>query len=278
VRRAVAALLLAALAAAAAPAAAAPARITPVVSRNWSGYAVATRDRATRFRQVGGAWTVPEVVCTPHRATYASNWVGIGGYYGDATTLAQIGTESDCRADGSLYYSAWTELVPAPTRRLELTVRPGDRVTASVRVRGRAVHLEMDDLTTGVSRTRDLTADRDPDLSSAEWILEAPAICKSGTVGCKVLPLAQFDDSRFSDAEVTTTRAITSGVTSVHYPSLAITMRALQAFSVGDGRSTPVTLTATPGRPTSAARAFTITFRREPAPGPLSARRSRSSP
>jgi len=71
-----------------------------------------------------------------------------------------------------------------------MTVNPGDLMRAKVKVSGARVTVSLSDLTTGRSFHRTIT-DRYADISSAEWIAEAPSECLS-VAQCQVLPLADF--------------------------------------------------------------------------------------
>lgn len=173
------------------------ARATVATSSNWSGYAV--HAPGVSFTRARGTWTLPRDRCSPGSSTYSATWVGIGGYALDARALEQIGTETDCTRSGRRITSAWYEIVPAPTRRLSLAVRAGDTMTATVTVIGRHVTLTLRDVTRGRSATKTLTP-RVTDVSSAEWIVEAPEQCESAT-DCHTLPLADFGTVRFRDAQ-----------------------------------------------------------------------------
>jgi len=110
-------------------------------SSNWFGYDQGTLEQGgTLFNSVTGDWTVPTV--TQHNAGQAessSDWIGIGGGCVDAactvgdSTLIQTGTEQDVDATGAASYSAWWELVPAPSLVItNMTVAPGDHMHASI--------------------------------------------------------------------------------------------------------------------------------------------------
>jgi hypothetical protein len=225
-----AACLAASLAAAFADAA--PAQ-SVTVSSNWSGYAVTGPSKGYRFRRVAGSWVQPRGRCEAGRATYAVAWVGLGGFNRGARALEQAGTAVDCSRSGGALYSAWYELVPASPMKFRLRVHPGDRIAASVAEkgrteRGRRTILQVRDLTTGAVRTavRRLAA---PDLSSAEWIVEAPSICIS-SARCMPLPLTDFGTIAFSKASV-------SGAASSHEAidarSLKVTRLELRDYSDG---------------------------------------------
>jgi hypothetical protein len=164
-------------------------------SENWAGYAVTA---ATPFRRVVGEWIQPAPRCTPGRESFSAFWVGLGGFLPSSRKLEQIGTDSDCGRGGRVRSYAWYELIPAGPVNLPLVVRPGDRLAASVTVGGRFVALHIRDLRDGaaINLTRRM---RSPDLSSAEWIAEAPTGCEES--GCRVLPLANFGSVTFSNAQ-----------------------------------------------------------------------------
>jgi hypothetical protein len=110
--------------------------------------------------------------------------VGIDGY--NSNTVEQTGTDSDCQ-NGSPTYYAWYEFYPHPSFIINtVTVKPGDTMMAEVVYNGHSSFtLTITDQTTvqSFSTTARLTSAQ---LSSAEWIAEAPS--SSGGV----LPLANF--------------------------------------------------------------------------------------
>src|SRR5207253_11519531 len=74
----------------------------------------------------------------------------------------------------------------------------GDRVTATIDVRGARVRLRIENRTRHTASSTQVRMDS-PGLSSAEWIVEAPSSC--GRYGrCRQLPLANFGTASFSDA------------------------------------------------------------------------------
>src|SRR3954451_24163766 len=183
------AIVLGLLAAAAAAAPAAAAEST--TSSNWAGYAV--RHPGTHFARVSGAWTMPRVDCSAAETRWSAVWVGLGGYDDDSPALEQIGTEADCDRRGRARYTAWYELVPDVSQDAAIRALPGDRMSASVTVFGRRVRLRLSNRTTGRAFTKTMTA-RVVDVTSAEWILEAPSACGGTTAddSCQIMPLADF--------------------------------------------------------------------------------------
>jgi hypothetical protein len=95
----------------------------------------------------------------------------------------------------------WYELVPAAAVPIRLRVAPGDAVAASVKVHGTKVTLRIANLTRKTTFTRTLSMAA-PDLSSAEWVVEAPSIC-STSGACRLVSLANFGKAAFSHATAT---------------------------------------------------------------------------
>lgn len=181
-----------------------PALADSVQSSNWAGYAV--HRAGVRFKKVVANWKQPTVDCSQFSPGYSAMWVGLGGYSASSDALEQIGTEIDCTSSGRPVSSAWYELVPAPSQSIRMTVNPGDALSASVSVSGRRVTLILANLTR--HRTFRKTLRVAPiDLSSAEWIVEAPSECVNANV-CRTLPLANFGTALFTSAA--------AGVTSGH--------------------------------------------------------------
>jgi hypothetical protein len=174
-----------------------------VTSTNWAGYAVAASSPTVQppsgsqatFTSVTGTWKQPKVTCTMSTATYSGVWVGLGGFNEGAEALEQIGTAADCTDYGKPVYYAWYELVPAPPVRIKMTIRPGDTITTSVNVNGTSVLVQMKNRKRGTTFTKRLTM-ATPDLTSAEWIVEAPSGC-TAYGGCRPLPLANFGTVSF---------------------------------------------------------------------------------
>jgi hypothetical protein len=165
-------------------------------SGNWSGYAVSGHSRS--FTDVTGSWTQPAVACRHGGSSSSSFWIGLGGFAPTATGVEQIGTSADCESGQPVYY-AWYELAPQPAVVVKLDVAPGDRLAAEVSVTGNAVTVWLIDVTQGgaFASTRHV---EEPDLSSAEWIAEAPSACASS---CRVLPLANFGATKFTATSAT---------------------------------------------------------------------------
>src|SRR5271166_810863 len=172
------------------------------VSSNWAGYLASPLPSvAKRFSSVSGSWREPSAVCSAGREGYSAVWVGLGGDREDAQALEQVGTDADCSRSGHASYAAWYELIPAGPVGVPIRVRPGDRMSASVTVRAHDVTLRIRDLSSGArfTATRGVA---NVDVSSAEWIVEAPSVCFS-TGSCGLLPLTDFGSVEFTSATAT---------------------------------------------------------------------------
>jgi hypothetical protein len=231
----------AALAAALALAAPAAALADASLSTNWAGYAV--HRSGVNFRGVSATWRQPAPNCNTPYSTYEASWVGIGGYNRNSTALEQIGTELDCSSSGAATSAAWYELVPDPSRRIRMTIKPGDTISASVSVVGHHVTLELTDRTRHRSFSKALTVPA-VDVRSAEWIVEAPSECFNNN-SCRTLPLTNFGTMGFSGARATTAKgrsgSIASGLWDRSKITLAPAGHAFVAFgAVGEAKPSPL--------------------------------------
>lgn len=155
-------------------------------SSNWFGYNQGTLEQGSKlFNSITGDWTVPTATQhTPGQAEYSSDWIGIGGGCIDAgcsatdSTLIQTGTEQDVASGGGASYSAWWELVPAPSLTISnMTVGAGDHMHASIAevVPDSDVWtITIQDVTRGESYST--TVPYPSTHTTAEWIEETPLI------------------------------------------------------------------------------------------------------
>jgi Peptidase A4 family len=153
-------------------------------SNNWFGYNQGSLEQGNKlFNSIAGDWTVPTATQhTSGQAEASSDWIGIGGGCIDAgctatdSTLIQTGTEQDVDATGAPSYSAWYELVPAPSLTISgMTVAPGDHMHASISeaVAGSNVwNITIKDVTRGESFST--TVPYSSTHATAEWIEETP--------------------------------------------------------------------------------------------------------
>jgi hypothetical protein len=205
-------------------------------SSNWAGYAVTPLDATTPttpttpptptippiFTSVSGSWVQPAISCTKSKATYAAFWVGLGGFSPTSQALEQIGTQATCTAAGKKKYSMWYELVPAASVPIRFKVFPGNALTASVKVNGTQVTLQIRNLTRKTNFTKTLLM-AESDLSSAEWIAEAPTGCNGSR--CVQLPLAKFSTLTFTKASATTSDGHTGTISDVSWSPTVIELQ-----------------------------------------------------
>jgi hypothetical protein len=224
-------------------------------SANWAGYAVSKP--AVRFRRAAGSCVQPAASCGPGVRRYSAYWLGLGGFHSTSSALEQIGTQVDCSSLGQPVYSAWYELVPAGPVHIALPVRPGDTISASVTASGHTVSLYLANRTSGRVFARRLRA-KHVDLTSAEWIVEAPSACD---VTCHPLPLANFGSASFAAADATTTAAHHGPIADPAWEATAITLSPWAKGGVGTGFSAAGPFAeATPGDLSAGGDAFTVTY------------------
>jgi hypothetical protein len=153
-------------------------------SGNWFGYNQGTLEQGgTLFHSITGDWTVPSATQhTAGQAEASSDWIGIGGGCVDAgctatdSTLIQTGTEQDVGSNGSPSYSAWYELVPAPSLTISnMKVSPGDHMHASIAEtvpNSNVWKITLQDVTRNESYST--TVPYSSTHATAEWIEETP--------------------------------------------------------------------------------------------------------
>jgi Peptidase A4 family len=166
-------------------------------SANWSGYVVS--ESGTTYTSVTATWKEPKVTCGAADAGESSAfWVGLGGASQTSQALEQTGTSADCDATtGRPSYYAWYELVPAGSVTIKLAVHPGDTITTSVNVlAGTTIELQVKNRTRHTTFTKKLPY-ATPDLTSAEWIAEAPSACDKAN-NCRQIPLSNFGTVSFT--------------------------------------------------------------------------------
>ena len=232
-------------------------------STNWAGYAA--HGSGASFRAVRGSWIEPRASCTPGPPTYSSYWVGIGGYSETSQDLDQIGTEVDCTGSGRVNSSAWYELVPSPSVPLRIPAKPGDAMQASVSVNGNAVTVTLSDLTRG-QRFHKTIHTSALDLSSAEWIVEAPSECVSAS-SCETLPLANFGTAMFNSASVQSSTGRYAGITGPAWQTTKINLRPDSRRYVVNTSSGPALGVATPSGLVAGGTGFTVRYGQMPVPG-----------
>jgi Peptidase A4 family len=252
-----AALLAATLVALVASAPAAEAATRSATSSNWAGYA--TSRSGVTFKRVSGSWVQPKISCSSVRRRYSAYWLGLGGLHTTSTALEQIGTEADC-GGGKATYSAWYELVPDDPVNLKLTVRPGDTISAAVTVSGHSVKLYLANRTRGTTFSQTLKASK-VDVTSAEWIAEAPSACDDSG-NCDTLPLANFGTASFANARATSSTGHTGTITDPAWSAVKITLTSDRVRRGGPGFMSDGSgsATATPAELNPTGDAFAVSF------------------
>jgi hypothetical protein len=242
-------------------------------SGNWAGYVVGAGSdgSATSFKTVTGSWVQPTAKCSSGGTTYSAFWVGLGGADGKEA-LEQDGTEANCGANGTAHYYAWYELVPKAPVKVDLAVHPGDSMTATTTVSGHEVTESIVNHTTGQSYTKTLTMS-DPDISTAEWVAEAPSQCQSGATNCTALPLSNFGSVAFTSASATDTSGQTGTISSNDWSTAALTLDPSESSGgmgggygygyASEADSSASSGAAVPSSLTDGGAAFTVTYKRE---------------
>ena len=166
-----------------------------VGSLSWVGYIVSQSFNAqSKVNAIEGSWIVPQVNASGGDG-YSSAWVGVGGQ--TDKTLIQVGTEQDVTGTQTNYY-AWYELLPAFSVRInELTISPGDTVSASLTLVDADTNvwsIQLSDISNG--QTFSLNSIYVSTLSSGEWIVERP------TISNQITSLCDFGTVHFSNCQV----------------------------------------------------------------------------
>jgi hypothetical protein len=115
-------------------------------------------------------------------------------------TLIQTGTEQDISASGKASYNAWWEVIPGPSMPVRMSIRPGDRMHASiveVLPASNVWSIVIRDVTRRESHT--IRVSYSSTQATAEWIEETPLILGTGA-GFAALP--QLSSPRFDLASV----------------------------------------------------------------------------
>jgi Peptidase A4 family len=242
-------------------------------SGNWAGYVVGAGSDggSSSFKSVTGSWVQPTAKCSSSGSTYSAFWVGLGGADGQEA-LEQDGTEANCDANGNAHYYAWYELVPKAPVKVDVAVHPGDQMTATTTVSGHDVTESIVNHTTGQSFNKTLTMSN-PDVSTAEWVAEAPSQCQSGATNCTALPLSNFGKVTFTSASATDSSGHTGTISSNDWSTAALTLDsgdssaagsipAAYGYGYGDTGSSAASGSASPSSLTDGGSAFSVSYKR----------------
>lgn len=242
------------------PAASAATGVQQASSANWAGYVVGGGNSNLQYKSVSGSWVAPTANCAGGQG-YSSFWVGLGGS-GNSQSLEQAGTEADCSAGGTPSYFAWYELVPSAPVKLNMAIHPGDTISSKVSVDGTAVTIALSDQTTGDTFNKTLQMSN-PDVSSAEWIAEAPSACSSDVSNCTTLPLANFGTVKFTNASATTTDGHTGTISDSQWSAAALSLSpsaSSPGFGASQFASQQTSAGATPSGLSSDGSSFSVTW------------------
>jgi hypothetical protein len=179
----------------------------PTISENWSGYATTSNKK---FTYVHSTFVQPTLTCAGGKNQWTSDWVGLDGY--STNTVEQDGTFAHCGgSDGTTpVYKAWFEMYPAGSVNV-FKVHPGDVIDSSVSYAGSTFSLTIADLTTGKTHTDNATC-ATCERTSAEWIIERPALCNAAETKCFITKLANFGTSTMGGDEAQLTGGKVKGV------------------------------------------------------------------
>jgi hypothetical protein len=246
----------------------------PDVSSNWAGYVITgpgstatTASTAMSYTDVTGQWVQPKAVCKNGTPTSVAIWVGLGGYSLSSQELEQVGTSSDCDEHGRPSYYIWYELVPADPVNLKLRIEPGDTIASVVKANGTDILVQVIDRTRGTRFTRHLSM-ASPDLSSAEWIAEAPTQCNDSGF-CKQLALTRFHSIAFTRTFATGNGA-GGTITSPNWMSTALQLVPRSRRFFGDRNDPTATAGqagAMPSSPVTDGTGFTVWWHANPGSG-----------
>ena len=168
-------------------------------STNWSGYA----DTASGgVGAVSGSWIVPSLTCPKRGTTYVALWVGIDGY--SSNTVEQTGVLGECN-NGAASYSAWYEFYPSNPVYAPFSVSAGEVASALVTFSGSTFTSTITITTATGGSVGTFTSPTTPvsgaARTSAEWIVERPALCTA--FHCTLSTLANFGSSSFTSSSAT---------------------------------------------------------------------------
>ena len=145
----------------------------------------------------------------------ASRFGGVIVQGGVTSGLLNAVVAEDLPGPGSVFLHVdWRFLHP---------VRPGDTITATVTVAGTKVTMQVTNAATGrsVTKVKRMAA---PDVSSAEWVAEAPSLCSGGY--CRTVTLSDFGKVRFTNARATSLDGHTGSISDRTWTATSIQLAA----------------------------------------------------
>jgi len=165
---------------------------TPKVNTpDWSGYVA----KGDTFTSVEATWQQPTVTCPVSNARVAF-WVGLD----DGPTIEQAGTSGVCNGLTASYHAWWMMFVKGNTKTQSLfPVSPGDTISSSVHYINGMYALQVTDKTSGQTSSSLQPCNAVCARSTAEWIVEAPAVKSGG-----LYPLANYSTVKFTEPKAGT--------------------------------------------------------------------------
>ena len=165
-------------------------------SLNWAGYVVTGTTGSVT--DVKGSFVVPSFTCSSS-GTYVALWAGIDGY--SSNTVEQAGVLAECTSTGAApVYATWYEFYPAAPVYVTSSVPAsgGDIVYVEVSYLGNSGFTATITSYSGTTQLGSYTASGTVSSAvetSAEWIVERPALC-TGAV-CRLSTLANFETADY---------------------------------------------------------------------------------
>ena len=211
-------------------------------STNWGGYVIASNQTALNdynaayakptVTQVNASWIV-QTASSSHSATYSAQWVGIGGFFSGDNTLIQTGTSSDYSHGAS--YNAWYELLPASETVISMTVKPGDKMYASISLVPGTTNewnITINDISENEAFSKIVTYNSSK--LSGEYIEERPELCTA--THCSLSTLTDFGTAYYGE-----------GYTGITTPATNYAMVGSVQSDIGNLPYTTVTMVSNTG-------------------------------
>jgi hypothetical protein len=176
-----------------------PNAVTSIGSFNWSGYADGAKaTKVGTFTKVSGSWTAPSVTCGAEDQIEVE-WVGLDGLF--TASVEQLGTLAWCYKGAPIYFTWWEMPTSNGLVKVGTTLKPGDKITASVTRSATNYTLQLTDATTKANsftehQTCATTKTGCPAIS-AEWVSERPAF------GIGIPPLAKYNAFKITNGAQT---------------------------------------------------------------------------
>jgi hypothetical protein len=154
---------------------------------HWAGYVISDPGGGRlAFTSVPATWVEPKITCGAERLDSLGIWVGLGGF--GTAGLEQAGIGTTCTREAKAVSTPWYEILPANATTVDRRrVEPGDTMTARVEVSAArtSVIISIANETRRWRFTRAVQVSS-PDLSTAEWIVEAPRGCTRVACGLRL--------------------------------------------------------------------------------------------